>query len=746
MIFNMQLSEDASLAELSDIRVGVDGTVYPSAGDAVRGQITDVKEDFDNLTADLPSDSVVVSDSVILQNTQTRFLDNGTTTTGSSWDGWYVSDYIDVSNGAAVRAYTISSTSPSIVEYDSQKNIIGTESIGQGYTGKNYTADDNVSYVRLQSVISGQVNGKATARCYVPYSIVEYVQDIADPITESLNDISSEKNNLFDIDNLITGQAWNNLVNVDRAVVYVDVLPATLYSLDITYNTALTAIDLIQKTSRASNAAISSAHIVNQTYSFTTSATTKTICLQFSKANITAADFTGFSLIFYIGNNNITANDDISRTDIFTIQTNYKNSVTSLMPTKGQLLYYGDTKRNNDHLVNAAIYDDGVIIGCRTNGDVVRIGYDGTESVLLSITGTNIEWRMCYKDVNDNVYVSPHSYFGSVSVSDRGLYKLVKGNNSFTKVLALDDSETIWTMCEDGSYLYAGVYDHASPYNPRIYRSTDGTSWTEIVNFTDGAIIANGHHIHCIVYDKYTDALYTILGELNTILKSTDHGVTWEDLNITLTVKGTTLLPTPYGIIVGSDGAYNCDIDILFNDEITHSKVFRMWANTVFATRVSDVTGIIYAFTKIDTSVNDTNYYPPASVLDLPDPWTGIAAWHASVTDKVYNAWYEYYQSVVDKYPEDAIRPQHYAILYSTNGGMNWDTLKIFDSVSTEPNGVWCASEFKNGECLCGVHTSNGWDYPIIISEGKHKYISDGCDLSGEILIRTNTNAIVTPL
>lgn len=40
-------------AELQDIRVGVDGTTYASAGAAVRGQINNVKTDVDTEISDL---------------------------------------------------------------------------------------------------------------------------------------------------------------------------------------------------------------------------------------------------------------------------------------------------------------------------------------------------------------------------------------------------------------------------------------------------------------------------------------------------------------------------------------------------------------------------------------------------------------------------------------------------------------------------------------------------------------------
>lgn len=426
---------------------------------------------------------------------------------------------------------------------------------------------------------------------------------------------------------------------------------------------------------------------------------------------------------------------------------------------KGQILYNADSKSESGYIVNAVSYNDGTIIGCRSDGRVIRVDLDGTEETLLTITGSGFDWRCCYIDKNENVYVSPHATWGSMDVSDRGLYKLTKGGNSFVKVLALYDpsssdsvltqnnDDTIWTMCEDDNgYLYAGVYSHTVRFRPRIYKSTDGgNTWACVVDFISSGIAPSGRHIHCVIYNPWQKALYCIVGEINTIWKSTDGGSSWINLNVQLTTKGTAMLPTPNGNVIGSDGAYNCDVDFLFNDDTTHEKVYRGWANTVFGTRVSDITGFIYVFTKIDSSVNNAEYMPPYGVLYGTKT---LAAWKAGEYTEGHvpthlAEWEAYNASVAAIYPDDAIRPQHYSILISRDGGKTFSVLKAIECSSAQANGIWTVGYFENGECLCGVYHNGAVANPIVISEGKHKFVAGGCDLTGEIFVRTNTSPIV---
>lgn len=445
------------------------------------------------------------------------------------------------------------------------------------------------------------------------------------------------------------------------------------------------------------------------------------------------------------------------------------NHIVYPVPSEGQIAYIGDTKSESGYICNAVAYKDGVIIAARSNGKVVRIGYDGTEETLLSLTGTNMDWRCVYMDKNENVYVSPHASLGSMQMTDRGLYKLTKGANAFVKVLSLynpsssvpteaqSNDDTIWTMCEDNQYLYAGVYAHTVRANPTIYRSSNGDVWQSIINFNTAGLTSGGMHIHSVIYSKWKKAVYCIVGEINTIFKSTDAGANWINLNITLRTKGSAMLATENGIFIGSDGERYCEIDWLHNDDYTHETVFSGWANTVFAIRRSDVTGLLYAFTKVDSSVNAKNSggydykYPPTSVFSAPDVWEAIAEWKNHISQAQYDDWYQYYQDTVDNFPDDAIRPRHAAILVSRDGGKHWEVLISFE-IGVNPNGnnyidgFWTTGYFRNGECLTGKVSNTTIVNPIIISEGKHKYITGGCDLSGEIFVRTNTNSTVEVL
>lgn len=416
-------------------------------------------------------------------------------------------------------------------------------------------------------------------------------------------------------------------------------------------------------------------------------------------------------------------------------------------------LYRADTKATEGHIVNAVSYDYGTIIACRSDGKVDKINVNGGVETLLSLDGENFDWRGLFMDSNGNVFASPHASNGSMQMSDRGIYKFVRNGTSMTKVLSLYDPEsaytpateenddTIWTFCEDeNGILYAGVYAHTKHRNPTVYRSEDGgDTWKPLVKFSAG------NHIHAIVYSRWQKAVYCAVGEVNTIWKYTTADG-WRNLNVKLTVKGSSLLPTENGLLIGSDGAYNCDIDILENDDTTHHKLYRGFANTIFALRESDKTGYIYAFTKIDSSVSSQNYYPPLSAFAKSNPidiWAGIKTWKDSISNDIWQAWRNYHDSIADRHPNDAIIPTHYSILVSRDRGMTWEVFKSFGVSSfVKAYGFWTTGYFKNGECLTGVYNDNGYDNPLVISENSHTYTEGGCNFDGEIFIKTNSTTI----
>jgi hypothetical protein len=424
------------------------------------------------------------------------------------------------------------------------------------------------------------------------------------------------------------------------------------------------------------------------------------------------------------------------------------------VPTGGQIVYIGDTLAETSYIQNAVAYKDGTFIACRSNGKVVKIDYSNQETELLSISGSKMDWRLCWMDSNENVYVSPHASWGTLDMSQRGLYRLEKNGNSFEKVISLynpeslipteteSNDDTIWTMCEDDEgNLYAGVYAHTVRSNPAIYKSTDGgETWNYLINFNTANYTASGMHIHSIIYSKWQKALYCIVGEVNTIFKSIDGGSTWEDLHITLDAKGSAMIATEQGVFIGSDGTL-LRIDWLHNDDVTVENVFKGWGNTVFAIRQSDISGMLYAFTKIDSSVNNTDIWPPATVLDGT---TTIEEWRATITTGQYNSWLNNYNEVYPKYPDDAVRPQHYAILVSRNGGKDWEVLEYISCASTSANGFWCTGQFFNGELLSGRQEDGEILRPMVVSEGRHKYVSGGCDLSGDVFVRLNSSATVS--
>lgn len=381
---------------------------------------------------------------------------------------------------------------------------------------------------------------------------------------------------------------------------------------------------------------------------------------------------------------------------------------------------------------NSVTYPDGTIFYADISGNSISmVSPDGVVSRILSLEGAYGGFSCLWFDSQYNLYVSP-KIIDNTYASICGVYKLPYKGSTFTKVLSLynPDSElesertpanaNVWTMTEDREgNLYAGGY--GLPYFPNLYKSEDGgDTWVFLKDMAEYA--PGGIHIHSIQYNKYDDCLYCIVGEVNKILKSSDKGLTWTDMGVTLErAKGACMHVVSDGIIVGSDDAYWGMIYKVYADG-SYKTTAKWWANAVFSIRQSDLTGWLYAFSVIDSAVKQEYYYPPEEAVDDE---TALQAWIDS--SPIYlSVWEEYYNSLKDIYPEDAIRPCHSAILCSKDNGESWEIIHRIDGNSTGMGGY-----FRNGECGVGIY--GGQLRTVVISEGKHRYTSDGIDYTGDI-------------
>ena len=319
------------------------------------------------------------------------------------------------------------------------------------------------------------------------------------------------------------------------------------------------------------------------------------------------------------------------------------------------------------------------------------------------------------------------------------------------------NDDTIWTMCEDSDgYIYAGVYSHSVRANPAVYQF-NGSTWIYIYNFImNGCLPSSKYgsntvkHVHCVNYNPYDGKLYAAVGEVNTIVKSDNKAASWTDMEVPCYYgQPTYILGSPDGLVIGSDGHYSCGVSKLMTDGKTMKLCGRTAPGFIFNIRRSDLTGWLYAWTRIDNIVANEDECPPYEAIDDIDAYND---WVANAPASTLRFWNPYHEWAEKYYPEDARRPQNAVIMVSKDEGDTWE---VFNKVKVSQNkasicGYITVGYFRDGECLAGLlrpinGTESGISFvqPVIISEGKKKHTADGYDLSGEIFIKTNTSNIV---
>lgn len=194
----------------------------------------------------------------------------------------------------------------------------------------------------------------------------------------------------------------------------------------------------------------------------------------------------------------------------------------------------------------------------------------------------------------NGIFVSPGL---DASVSDAGLWRSINNGITWTKVLSLPLSCSIWGIDEDSNgRLFAGLYTRGQIKNARIYRSIDsGTTWTQI--YFD----SKARHIHDITVDKANNNIYASVGDkfvpesnVAYVLRSIDGGNHWKRI-LKHMPQIVAIEAIPGARLFGSDDVGNGEL-FRASDDKKYCKVLDTGSQSYcFWIRHDEVSGRIYA-------------------------------------------------------------------------------------------------------------------------------------------------------
>ena len=139
------------------------------------------------------------------------------------------------------------------------------------------------------------------------------------------NEISGSTRNLFNIADLQIGKAWNLANNSARAIVTIPIEPNTKYTLSWTIPNVFDGIYHVEKVSATDTTAMHSGDATSSPKTFTTTATSNFLVVQFSKTAISKTDFSGFVMQLEKGENATSYIDHYTAVDKILRATAVKN-------------------------------------------------------------------------------------------------------------------------------------------------------------------------------------------------------------------------------------------------------------------------------------------------------------------------------------------------------------------------------------------------------------------------------------